>query len=80
MQLSAGSAQPVAVSLPEPVADLPLADEEIRARATRFLPLSGKADGALRELAGRYLSWLDACTMGKGTQRRCLRTWRGRQA
>jgi len=61
MQLPAGSAQPVAVFLPEPLADLPLAEEEIRTRGTRFLPLSGKADGALRELAGRYLSWLDEC-------------------
>ena len=57
--LPAGSAQPVAVSLPEPLADLPLAEEALRTRETRLLPLSGKADGALRELAGRYLSWLD---------------------
>ncbi len=61
MQLPAGSARPVAVSLPEPLADLTLAEEEFRTRRTRFLPLSGKADGALRELAGRYLSWLDEC-------------------
>ena len=27
--------------------------------ATRFLPLSGKSDTALRELAGHYLTWLD---------------------
>ena len=61
MQLPAGSARPVAVSLPEPLAELPLAEEEFRTRRTRFLPLSGKADGALRELAVRYLSWLDDC-------------------
>ena len=60
MQLPAGSARPVAVSLPEPLVDLPLAEEEIRTRRTRLLPLSGKADGALRELAACYLSWLDA--------------------
>ena len=59
MQLSAGSAKPVAVALPEPLVDLPLAEEELRTRGTRLLPLSGKADGALRELAERYLSWLD---------------------
>ena len=60
MQLPAGSARPVAVSLPEPLADLPLAEEgEFQTRGTRLLPLSGKADGALRELAERYLSWLD---------------------
>ena len=57
MQLAAGSARPVAVALPESLADLPQAEE----RGTRLLPLSGKADGALRELAGCYLSWLDEC-------------------
>ncbi len=55
----AGAAQPVAIALPEPVADLPLAKEGLAARQTRVLPLSGKSDNALRELAGRYLSWLD---------------------
>ncbi|MCE2449788.1 MAG: acyltransferase domain-containing protein [Candidatus Latescibacteria bacterium] len=59
MQLPAGSARPVAVALPEPLVDLPLVEEEIRTRRTRLLPLSGKADGALRELAECYLSWLD---------------------
>ena len=58
--LPGGSARPVAVSLPEPLADLlPSEAGEFRERRTRLLPLSGKADGALRELAGRYLSWLD---------------------
>ena len=58
--LPSGSALPVAVSLPEPLAELPLAgDGESGTRGTRILPLSGKAEGALRELAGRYLSWLD---------------------
>ena len=33
-------------------------------RGTRFLPLSGKSDDALRELAGRYLAWLDGQTDG----------------
>ena len=28
-------------------------------RRTRLLPLSGKSDGALRDLAKRYLAWLD---------------------
>ncbi len=50
----------VDVSLPEPMADLPLPDKEVlQARRTRFLPLSGKADGVLIDLAGRYLDWLD---------------------
>ncbi len=33
--------------------------EECAARSVRLLPLSGKSPDALRELAGRYLSWLD---------------------
>ena len=53
-----GSAQPVAVSLSEEIPESPTA-EGLRPRRTRMLPLSGKSDEALRELAGRYLSWLD---------------------
>ena len=56
----AGAAQPVTVILPASVTDQPLAKEGLAGRKTRFLPLSGKSDRALRELAGRYLSWLDA--------------------
>ncbi|MCE2452513.1 MAG: type I polyketide synthase [Nitrospinae bacterium] len=54
----AGSAQPLAVTLPDSVPESPAA-EEMRPRRTRMLPLSGKSDDALRESAGRYLSWLD---------------------
>ena len=54
-----GSARPVSLSLPPSVADSPPADEEFAARPTRFLPMSGKSDGALKDLAKRYLSWLD---------------------
>ena len=57
--LIAGSAQKVAVSLPASVPDLRAPDGELEQRRTRFLPLSGKSDGALRDLARRYLSWLD---------------------
>ncbi|MYE53792.1 MAG: type I polyketide synthase, partial [Chloroflexi bacterium] len=56
---TAGLVQEVAVSMPAPVTDLPMPQEDIAPRQTRFLPLSGKSDGALRDLAGRYLSWLD---------------------
>ncbi len=55
----AGPARKVAVTAPEIMADLPLPEQECARRQTRFLPLSGKSDGALRELAGRYLAWLD---------------------
>ena len=52
-----GSPRHVAVSVPKAVSDS--AAGAPAARATRLLPLSGKADNALRELAGRYLAWLD---------------------
>ena len=54
-----GSAKPVAVSLPATLGDLPLQEQEVQPRRIRLLPLSGKSDGALRDLGGRYLSWLD---------------------
>ena len=57
--LPAGSAQPIVASLPESVADLPLSEEGLTGRGVRFLPLSGKEDGALRDLARQYSSWLD---------------------
>ncbi len=47
------------VTLPEPVAELSPATGELESRRARILPLSGKSPAALRELAGRYLSWLD---------------------
>ena len=58
-----GSARPVAVSLAEEGADgaaLPAPREgELSARVTRILPLSGRSEEALRELAERYLRWVD---------------------
>ena len=47
---------PVPVSTP---AQAPLPGGAIAGRGTRLLPLSGKTGRALRELAERYLSWLD---------------------
>ena len=54
-----GSAKSVSVSLPATIGDLPLQEQEVQPRQIRLLPLSGKSDGALRELGKRYLSWLD---------------------
>ena len=56
---SAGSPQTIEVSSTWPVRDLPLLEEEVGRRRTRFLPLSGKSDDALRDLAKRHLSWLE---------------------
>ena len=50
-----GSAQPVSL----PVVELPDEEETFAPRQTRLLPLSGKSDEALRELTGRYLSWIN---------------------
>ncbi|MXW22418.1 MAG: SDR family NAD(P)-dependent oxidoreductase [Candidatus Dadabacteria bacterium] len=54
-----GAAQQVPISLPEPVANLPLVMDGLMERTVRFLPLSGKSDGALRDIAKQYLSWFD---------------------
>ncbi len=54
----AGAPKPVAVSLPVPATSPPPKDG-LAPRATRLLPLSGKSGAALRDLAGRYVEWLD---------------------
>ena len=56
---AAGRARPIAVTLPERVAEVPPAAGGLAARASRFLPLSGKSEQALRDLANGYLGWLD---------------------
>ena len=61
-----GAAQPVAVALPAPVAGLSVTHEQFAARQTRFLPLSGKSDGTLRDLAKQYLTWLDEHELSSG--------------
>ena len=59
VQSLSGAARRVPVSLPEPVANLPLPMDGLAERAVRFLPLSGKSEGALGDKAEQYLSWLD---------------------
>ncbi|MXZ50781.1 MAG: type I polyketide synthase, partial [Rhodobacteraceae bacterium] len=59
-----GVSCPIEIILPESV---PLPDFEKKiTRTPRILPLSGKTTKALRELAERYLSWLDDCTVSAG--------------
>ena len=54
-----GAPRPVSSPQPDSFAELPRSDDRIAARGTRLLPLSGKSAGALRNLAGLYLGWLD---------------------
>ncbi|WP_420612239.1 SDR family NAD(P)-dependent oxidoreductase [Candidatus Spongiisocius sp.] len=63
---TAGAAQVVPVSLPPPVAGIPLPPEGLGDRRTRLLPVSAKSGNALGELAKRYLSWLDDRTPESG--------------
>ena len=53
--LPAGSSRQIAASLTDTITD----GEAPSPRDKRLLPLSGKTDNALRDLAGRYLAWLD---------------------
>ena len=54
----AGSPRPIPVSRPASLEEEAAAEPGAAERRTRLLPLSGRSDAALRELAGRYLSWL----------------------
>ena len=53
-----GAARSVSISLPEGITE-PSPRERLTPRATRLLPLSGRTPEALRDLAERYLAWLD---------------------
>ncbi|MYC30664.1 MAG: SDR family NAD(P)-dependent oxidoreductase [Chloroflexi bacterium] len=58
--LPAGLPKPVSANLPDPLGGLQNLDKNSPERTGRLLPISGKSPGALRELAERYLNWLDA--------------------
>ena len=62
----AGTPRPVPVVLAAPMGDETLPEAGPGKRVTRFLPLSGKTDAALRELARLYLDWLDEHAVGIG--------------
>ncbi|MDE2902051.1 MAG: SDR family NAD(P)-dependent oxidoreductase [Chloroflexota bacterium] len=64
LRIPAGTPRRVEVSMPEIVARIPPPTLELSERETRLLPLSAKSDLALRELAERYLSWLDGQPAG----------------
>ncbi|MXY97837.1 MAG: type I polyketide synthase, partial [Gemmatimonadetes bacterium] len=70
----AGSPVTVAASLPESMAGAPVPSDDLEPRKARLLPLSGKSESALRELAGRYLSWLDQLAEPTGQAGRTDRT------
>ena len=55
----AGPAHRVTISLPEPALQVPQDEDGLAMRAARLLPLSGKSEDAVRQLAERYLAWLD---------------------
>ncbi len=58
-QGAVGPARAVPVVLPAAASDLPWPEQGLAPRQARLVPLSGKSRAALRELAARYLSWLD---------------------
>ncbi len=59
----AGRSQPAPFCESGPVGES-RSDQEFSTRTVRLLPLSGKRDEALCELATRYLSWLDTLETG----------------
>ena len=56
---AASPARRIAVSMPAWVRPAPHPDKTPAPRGTRLLPLSGKSDAALRDLARHYLEWLE---------------------
>ncbi|MCY3952396.1 MAG: SDR family NAD(P)-dependent oxidoreductase [bacterium] len=69
----AGPPRPVAVQVPEAAGDGPAPAggapdfATCAARTERLLPLSGRTPGALGDLAGRYVAWLDEHAAAPGS-------------
>lgn len=55
----AGPPTSVSVTLPGPLEHLSVAEQIQCSRTVRMLPLSAKSEAALRDLATRYLRWID---------------------
>ena len=55
-----GPVQMVGIQVPEPLETLRPTPGEFQPRSTRVLAISGKSEEALRDLASRYLDWMDA--------------------
>ncbi len=67
MTVPAGAEQPVPFVAPDPAGgpvDAAATDTSATGGRARLLPLSGKSNEALRELAMRYLSWLEETVAG----------------
>ena len=56
---ASGPARSIAVTMPGAVVEVPGVGSGTAPRTARFLPLSGKSEAALRDLARGYLGWLD---------------------
>ncbi|MDE2835455.1 MAG: type I polyketide synthase [Bacteroidota bacterium] len=54
-----GAPQRVAIHLPESLGTPADTKRPVRPRGARILPLSGKSSAAVRDLAARYLLWMD---------------------
>ena len=59
-----GSPRPIAVLQAGRVAEEAAIKGALAPRVKRFLPISGKSETALREIAGQYQSWLDERARG----------------
>ena len=59
LRFPAGSPRRVPIQPSDSPEDVQPLDTGLNSRGTRILPLSGKSDRALRDLANRYLCWLD---------------------
>ncbi len=65
---TAGAPRSITVARSAPVDGSISAEGTLATRRRRFLPLSGRSDEVVRELAGSYCSWLDKCNSDDGVE------------